>query len=175
MSEPLTLARPYARAAFALARDRSALPNWSSALDFAAQASVQPSVRAILGHPALTVDALVALLAPDGADPLFQSFLRTLAENRRLILLPEIAELYAALRAESERIVKAQVVTAAPTDADQLARIRDGLRRRFGREVEIETSIDPDLIGGVLVRAGDVVIDGSLRSKLVRLRTALVQ
>jgi F-type H+-transporting ATPase subunit delta len=173
MSEPLTLARPYARAAFSLANQHSELPAWSAQLEFAAQAVAQPQVAAIIGHPSLSHDAQVELLASDDAGALFKRFLLTLAENRRLVLLPEIAALFAALRAEAEKTVRARVVTATEADPEQLDQIKSALRRRFGREVAMETSIDPSLIGGVLVQAGDVVIDGSIRNKLERLRSAL--
>lgn len=173
MSEPLTLARPYARAAFSLANQHNGLADWSAQLEFAALAVAQPQVVAIIGHPSLSHDAQVALLASDSADALFKRFLTTLAENRRLALLPEIATLFAALRAEAEKTVRARVVTAIEAGPEQLNTIKDALRRRFGREVTLETSVDPSLIGGVLVQAGDVVIDGSIRNKLERLRSAL--
>lgn len=175
MTEPLTLARPYARAAFTLAGERQRLPQWSALLEFAAQAVSDQRVRDVLGHPKLADADLVALLSPDGADDLFDRFLLELAENGRLPLLPEIADLYAALRAEAEQVVKARMVTASPADAAQVEKIKAGLKRRFGGEVELEAVVDPGLIGGVLIQAGDLIIDGSLRNKLARLRTALAQ
>ncbi len=174
MSQPLTLARPYARAAFLLARDRQRLPQWSAWLEFAAQASALPALRAVLGHPKVGNDELVALIAPQDADQTFHDFLRALAENRRAALLPEIADLYAKHRAEAERVVKARLVTAEPAEAGQVEKIRAGLKRRFGREVELETSVDPSLIGGALIQSGDVVVDSSIRNKLDRLRAALM-
>lgn len=173
MTQALTLARPYARAAFAIAREDGAYAAWSDALGFAARVAADPRVSALLGHPKLQDADAVALLAPEDADGKFASFLALLADNRRLVLLSEIAGLYEELRADAERIVKATVTSAAALPAGELATLQAALRRRFGREVEIETAIDETLIGGVVIDAGDIVIDGSLRGKLSRLQAAL--
>ena len=173
MSQALTLARPYARAAFAIARESSALPAWSDALAFAAQVAADPRVAALLGNPRLTREDTLALLAPDGASDAFAGFLGLLFENGRLPLLADIAGLYDALRFEAERVVRARVTSAAALPAAELDTIKDALRRRFGREVEVEAAVDEALIGGAVIDAGDVVIDGSLRGKLDRLQSAL--
>jgi F-type H+-transporting ATPase subunit delta len=183
MSQALTLARPYARAAFAIARDGGAYAPWSDALDFAARVAADPRVALLLGNPKLTDADAVALLSPPeqgagagagaGADENFGRFLALLADNRRLVLLPEIAGLYQELRAEAEHVVKATVTSAATLPAAELNTIKTALRRRFGREVEVQTAVDDSLIGGAVIVAGDVVIDGSLRGKLERLQSAL--
>ena len=173
MSQALTLARPYARAAFALARDTGKLAGWSDALGFAARVAADPRVVALLGHPRLGRDDAVALLAPDGIDPAFADFLGLLFDNRRLALLPEISGLYDELRLESERVVKAKVTSAVALPASELETIKAALKKRFGRDVEIETAVDAGLIGGAVIDAGDVVIDGSVKGKLGRLETAL--
>ena len=175
MSQALTLARPYARAAFAIAKDGGALPAWSDALAFAARVAADPQVAALLGNPKLTQADTVTLLAADGAGEAFGNFLGLLFENRRLALLPEISGLYDALRFEAERVVKAKVTSAAALPAAELETIKAALRKRFGREVEVESAIDEALIGGAVIDAGDVVIDGSLRGKLGRLQSALSQ
>jgi F-type H+-transporting ATPase subunit delta len=167
MSQALTLARPYARAAFSLARDAGTLPAWSQALAFAARVAADPQVAAVLGHPKLSAADAVALLAPDGAGEAFGNFLGLLFDNRRLSLLPEIAGLYDELRFEAERVVKAKVTSA------ELETIKAALRRRFGRDVEVEAAVDESLIGGAVIDAGDVVIDGSIKGKLGRLEAAL--
>jgi F-type H+-transporting ATPase subunit delta len=177
MSQALTLARPYARAAFGIARDEAALAPWSQALGFAAQVAVDPRVAHLLGDPKLGNADAAALLSPaDGRDAgaSFARFLALLADNRRLALLPEIAGLYEQLRNEAERVVKATVTSATALPASELEGIKAALKRRFGREVEVETAIDPALIGGAVIDAGDVVIDGSLKGKLERLQSALV-
>ncbi len=173
MSQALTLARPYARAAFAIARESATLPAWSDALGFAARVAADARIAALLGNPRLTREDTVALLAPDGAGEAFTGFLGVLFENRRLPLLAEIAGLYDALRFEAERVVKAKVTSAAALPAAELETIKAALRKRFGREVEVEAAVDEGLIGGAVIDAGDVVIDGSLRGKLDRLQAAL--
>ncbi len=174
MSQNLTFARPYARAVFSLAREQGRLPQWSTLLGFSARAVSEPSVQAVLGDPRLDVQALTQVIVPPGdVDPLFTQFLSVLAESRRLALLPEIAGLFDLLRAEDERVVKATITSATTLDAAELAKLRDALRKRFGREVEVSTAIDAALIGGAVIDAGDVVIDGSIRTKLARLGAAL--
>lgn len=174
MSQALTLARPYARAAFALAKDAGRLAPWSNMLGFAAQAAAVPGVQSAFGNPHARADQLVDLLLPPGdSDPAFRDFLAVLADNRRLALMPEIAGLFDQLKAEAEKVVKATVTSAQPLDAAAMEQIRASLRRRFGQEVEIATAIDAGLIGGAVIDAGDVVIDGSVRTKLARLGAAL--
>lgn len=173
MSQALTLARPYARAAFAVAREAGALAGWSAALGFAARVAAEPQVAVLLDNPKLTRADVVALLSPDGAQDAFHNLLGLLFDNRRLQLLPEIAGLFDELRFEAERVVRAKVTSAATLADAELETIKAALRKRFGREVEVETAIDESLIGGALIDAGDVVIDGSVRGKLERLQSAL--
>ena len=173
MSQALTLARPYARAAFSLARDAAALPAWSNALAFAARLAADPQVAALLGNPKLTQADAATLLGPDDGNATFGDFLGLLFENRRLSLLPEIAGMYDELRFEAERVVKAKITSAAVLPAAELETIKAALKRRFGRDVEVETAVDESLIGGAVIDAGDVVIDGSLKGKLGRLEAAL--
>jgi F-type H+-transporting ATPase subunit delta len=174
MSQSLTFARPYARAAFSLAQEQGRLPAWSSLLGFSATAVSDPAMAPVLGNPRVTADQLVELLMPPGdVDPNFRQFLVVLAANRRLALLPEVAALYAQHRAEAERVVKATVTSAQPLDAIEVEALRISLRKRLGREVELATAVDPALIGGAVIDAGNVVIDGSIRTKLARLGAAL--
>ena len=157
MSQTLTLARPYARAVFKMAREQQRMPQWSNLLNWSAHAVSQPQVQTLLGNPGVSPQTLAELVVPPGdVDPLFQQFLSVLADNRRLAVLPEIAGLFDALRAE-----------------DEVAKLRASLVKRFGREVQVTTAVDAALIGGAVIDAGDVVIDGSLRSKLERLGAAL--
>ncbi|MEG3791780.1 F0F1 ATP synthase subunit delta [Lysobacter sp. CCNWLW3] len=173
MSQNLTLARPYARAAFALSRDGGRSAAWSQGLALAARIAADPQVHELLAHPRLSSADAVGLIAIDGADEAYLRFLGLLADNRRLPLLPEIAGMFEELRAEAERIVKARVTAASEMPAAELASIKAALTKRFGREVELETAVDASLIGGAVIDAGDVVIDGSLKGKLARLQTAL--
>lgn len=174
MSQAFTIARPYARAAFALAKERGDLGGWSKALAVAAQLMSDPRVAALVEHPSLASADAAGLVAPPGdLDASYLQFLAVLAENRRLVLLPEIVALYEDLRAEAQRIVRAKVTSATKLDDAALSKLRDSLRARFKQDVELETAIDESLIGGAVIDTGDVVIDGSLRSRLARLETAL--
>ena len=173
MAQALTLARPYARAAFSLSRDGSNAATWSQALAFASRVAADPQAQALLAHPRLSAADAVALLAVDGADEVVTRFLGLLADNRRLPLLAEIAGLFEQQRADAERVVKARITSATVLPAAELDSITAALKKRFGREVEVETAVDEGLIGGAVIDAGDVVIDGSLKGKLQRLQTAL--
>jgi F-type H+-transporting ATPase subunit delta len=173
MSQSITLARPYARAAFGAAQDEQQLPAWSQALGFAAQVAGGPQVSALLPNPQLSREQALVLLSPDGAGETFARFLGVLADARRLPLLPEIAALFEQLRAEAERIVLATVTSASELPDGELDVIKAALAKRFGREVQVTTAVDASLIGGAIIDAGDVVIDGSLKGKLARLQTAL--
>ncbi|MBS3959113.1 MAG: F0F1 ATP synthase subunit delta [Xanthomonadaceae bacterium] len=174
MSQAFTLARPYARAAFALARDRGDFAGWSRALATAARLVLDPRVAALVQHPGLAAADAAGLVAPPGdLDANVLQFLAVLAENRRLALLPEISALYEALRAETQNLLRVRVTSALPLDDAALAKLRESLRARSGRDVEIEAAVDPALIGGAVIDTGDEVIDGSVRGRLARLESAL--
>jgi len=168
-----TIARPYARAAFAVARDDGQAAQWSEALAFAARVAVDPEVKGLLVHPALTSEGALALLAPEDAGDKFATFISLLADNGRLGVLAEIAGMFEQLRAEDERVVLATVTSATELPEAEVEQIRSALARRFGREVQLQTAVDEGLIGGAVIAAGDVVIDGSLKGKLERLQSAL--
>jgi len=174
MSETLTLARPYARAAFSVAREQSRLADWSQALGFSALAAQLPAVKSALSDPRVGVAVIIELLSPPGAaDAIYQQFLSVLSDNRRLALLPEISALFDELKADAERVVKAHVTSAKVLNAAELDQLRNALKKRFDREVEITTQIDESLIGGAVINTGDVVIDGSVKTKLARLHASL--
>lgn len=177
MAQPITLARPYARAAFETASAHDVRREWADKLAFAAEVAADPRVTALFGDPRVDENDLTALVLPEGesADSLFARFVRVLADSRRLPVLPEICALFDQLRHEAERVLKVGVRSATPLDADETTRLKDALKRRFGRDIgiELEQSIDPDLLGGVIIDAGDVVIDGSIRGRLARLEQAL--
>jgi len=176
MSHALTLARPYARAAFALARDHGRLPQWSALIGIAATIASDEQMRGLLTHPQLGTDELVNLLLPNGeVDPNFRQFLTVLAENRRLSLLPEIAGLFEQLRADEEKVLRVKVTSAVELANSELERIISALHHRFGRRVEVQSAVDPELIGGAVIDTGEVVIDGSVRGKLRRLEASLAQ
>jgi F-type H+-transporting ATPase subunit delta len=173
-SQAFTFARPYARAAFSLAREQNRLAPWSQALGFSAIAASLPDVNAALNDPRIAASVIIELLSPAGdLDPAYQQFLQVLSENRRLMLLPEIAAMFDELKAEAERVVKANVTSAKALNAAELTQLRDALKKRFSREVELTANVDESLIGGVVINTGDVVIDGSIKTKLARLQASL--
>lgn len=174
-SNAQTLARPYARAAFDLAKGDGLLADWSRRLAFSAEVADQPVVRSLLTGPMLDGAAQVALMLPEGdtADGVYGRFLATLARNGRLPVLPDIAAQFEVLRAEDEGVVKAVVRTAVPLDPGQAETLAASLRRRFGRQVELRNEIDASVIAGAVIDADGTVIDGSVRGRLARLGTAL--
>jgi F-type H+-transporting ATPase subunit delta len=175
MAQAITLARPYARAAFELAHASGALADWSQALAFAAAVAKAPRVAALVGDPRVQAKQLVALHLPQGMDANapFAQFLATLAEQGRLVLLPEVAELYEQYKREAGSQLKVKVTSAMALDAGQAEQLAASLKRRFKREIELETHIDPALLGGVVIDTGSEVIDGSARGRLARLASAL--
>lgn len=172
MAERTTLARPYARAIFDLARESTALAAWSEFLEALAEASTRPEVAGIVADPTFTSDQITGLfagIAGEGLGAAGDNLVRLLAERRRLELLPEIAELYETHRASAERVVDVEVVAAYPVDEAQQARLAQSLKARLGCDVRLHCEIDESLIGGAVIRAGDLVIDGSVRDRLRKL------
>jgi F-type H+-transporting ATPase subunit delta len=172
MTDRTTIARPYARAAFADARERGRLAEWDEALGVAARVLAEPRVQKLLGSPHVAPKELAALVsdvAKRHLDEHGHNFIRTLADNGRLGLLPEIAQLFSGLKDAEEGIVNVTVVSAAPLDAEQKQTLAKALARRLNREVRLTSEIDPTLLGGAVLRAGDLVIDGSLRARLERM------
>jgi F-type H+-transporting ATPase subunit delta len=176
-AQAITLARPYARAAFELAQADGALSAWSQALAFAAEVARDPRVTALSNDPRVQPAQLVALHLPDGnpADGAFGKFLGELAEKRRMVLLPEVGALYETYKREAESQLLVKVTSAIALDAAQAEALKASLKRRFKREIELETQVDPSLLGGVVIDTGSEVIDGSARGRLERLASALAQ
>jgi len=175
MAESLTIARPYAEAAFKLARDSGALPAWSDALQRLAAVAANPVAHDLIGTPQLSV-AQVASLIADASGQLGteqRNFVQVLAENERLAVLPEIASLFEGLRNQHEGVVEAQISTAFPLSDAQVAEIVATLAAKYGRRVKPAVTVDADLIGGVSIRVGDEVMDASVRGKLAQLASAL--
>lgn len=176
MAEFTTIARPYAQAVFKLAQQNQALPAWSEMLGVAALTATDPGMRKLLDNPRVTAAQLAELFIDIGGDRFNddgRNLIRLLAERRRLVVLPEIFGLYEQFKNEAEGAIKAQLITAFPATDAQKQTIATALKQRFGREVQLEYITDPTLMGGAVVRAGDLVIDGSVRGKLTRLGTAL--
>jgi len=171
-----TLARPYAKAAFDLARSQSDLAGWDAALAAAGVAVAEPGMADWLQSPGLDRQRAVALVAEAAgreADSPVGRFLGILADNGRLQLLPEISRLFGELRAAAENRLRVRVVSAIPLDADQATRMSAALARRFDCEIELNNEVDPGVLGGAVIYAGDQVIDGSLRGRLAKLQSSL--
>lgn len=181
MAETATVARPYARAAFRHAVAHAALAPWSALLAAGAQVAADEQARHLFGNPRVQGSALVDLIAgvatAAGAavDASGRNFLALLAENRRLGLLPEIAAQFEALKAEVERAVDVEVTTAMALTEAQRARLSEALSKRLGRTVRLHETVDPGLVGGAIVRSGDLVIDGTVTGRLARLAQQLSQ
>ena len=175
MAERITIARPYAKAVFQLARSQKRLPQWSAALAAAARIISDPRVHALLGNPGVSTEQLVGLVtgvAGASLDEKGRNLIATLAANRRLGFLPEIAARFEQLRAEAERTVDVTVTSAVELSGAQQKRYTEALRKRLDRDVRLHCQIDPGLLGGAVVRADDLVIDGSVRAGLAQLATA---
>jgi F-type H+-transporting ATPase subunit delta len=176
VAERATVARPYAKAAFEYARDANAFARWSQALATASEIVSDPRVEELTKNPSLTAADLAALVIDVSGDKLdagMQNFVRVLAENHRLLLLPEIAAHYEQFRAAVENTVDVEVTSAVPLNEAQAQKLKQALSTRLKRQVHMRTAVDATLLGGAVVRAGDLVIDGSLKGRLERLATEL--
>jgi F-type H+-transporting ATPase subunit delta len=177
MAEESTLARPYANAVFRFAQEKADLEGWSRKLALLAGVASEPRVAAALARPTLTDQARAQVLIDltgDDLDDRARHLVRLMARNDRLDLLPAVAEAYEVLRADAEMVLDVEISTPFPLEDDQRDRIAERLRARFGREIQMETRHDPELIGGFFVRAGDTVIDASVRGRLARLQEQLL-
>lgn len=182
MAEMTTIARPYARAAFEQAQQSDALAQWSGLLQAMTLIVTEPAMRALLGNPKLShaekAQLLLSLYLEIQTEALPEAgsnFIELLAENQRLDAIPAITAIYEKLRADAEKSVHAELVTAFTISDDQQSRIADALKQRLKREVVLECTLDESLVGGAIIRAGDLVIDGSARGYLDKLATALHQ
>jgi F-type H+-transporting ATPase subunit delta len=175
MAQAITLARPYARAAFELAHAAGSLDAWSRALAFAAAVAEDARVAGFSNDPRVLPTQLVALHLPDGmaSDTPFGQFLAELAEQHRMTLLPEVANLYESYKRESEAQLLVKVTSAIALDSTQTEQLKASLKRRFKREIELETQVDASLLGGAVIDTGNEVIDGSARGRLARLASVL--
>lgn len=169
MAEPITVARPYAEAVFALAREHNALPEWAEMLRIAGAVASDGRMRLALDNPRLPAaakESLFLTICGDGLNAEGRSFVRVLIEADRLSLLPDIRQLFAALKDAADGFARAQILSAFPIDDTQLAGLKSALERRFGKKIEATVSIDPQLIGGAKVIVGDSVIDASVQGEL---------
>ncbi len=172
MADRLTIARPYARAAFEEAQAQRRLAAWSRALGVATQVVRDPGVAALLDNPLVTPAQLAGLVGGIAGGELGETganFFGTLAANHRLAFLPEIAALFDELKDQAEGVADVTITSAAALDEAHRSKLAAALEKRLQRTVRLHCNTDPALIGGAVLRAGDLVIDGSLRTRLERL------
>ena len=172
MAETTTLARPYAKAAFEVASQDSALQNWSDLLSLLSSVARQPAVNSVLRDPSLSSGQIATSfesICSEEIDSKGKNFICLLAENKRLVLLSEIAELYEALKAERERSLEVKITSAFEISSEIAEKLAVSLKKRLEREINLTTSVDESLVGGAVIRAGDMVIDSSVRGKLTKL------
>ncbi len=164
MAEAITIARPYANAIFAIAQEKGELKAWSDLLAVLAQCVAEPEMQSIITSPAVSDEQAVQVLADIAGDLMTadaKNFLLLLAENNRLLLLTDITVLFEALRAEAEKSMTADVISARELTQEQADKISAALKQRLGRDVTLNTSIDESLLGGAIIRAGDLVYRGN--------------
>jgi F-type H+-transporting ATPase subunit delta len=176
MSQAITVARPYAQAAFDEAQKLGELKAWSEMLHTAAEAAVQDDMQSIIKSTkvtALQLNSLMLAICGGKLNATAQNFLKLLVESKRLEVLPEILEMFEKLRAEAEKSVDVVVTSAFDLDEAQKQKIAAALKVRMGREIKLSCETNRELLGGIIIRAGDKVIDGSARTRLSELAVAL--
>jgi F-type H+-transporting ATPase subunit delta len=176
MAELRTIARPYAEAAFGIAQEENSLAHWSASLAGLAQVAAAKEIAGLIGNPAVPSGKLVELMA--SAVPSIskseRDMLVLLAENERISALPEVSSMFEALRNQAESVLSAEVTSAFPMNEAQVAELTKLLEEKHGKKVKVSVAVDPELIGGVSIAIGDEVLDASVRGKLARMATALM-
>ncbi|OUR65782.1 F0F1 ATP synthase subunit delta [Methylophaga sp. 42_25_T18] len=176
MAEAITIARPYANAAFAIAQEKNELKAWSDLLAILSQCVADPKMQSIITSPAVSDEQVISVFADIAGEMSgdAQNFLALLAENNRLQLLDKIAVIFEELREEAEQIMTADVTSARALTTEQEKNISAALKKRLGRDVTLNVDVDESLLGGAIIRAGDLIIDGSALGKLNRLANAIL-
>lgn len=177
MAEKSTIARPYAQAAFDIAQEKSDLKGWSEMLQLIAAVASDATMQDIIGNPSIEKERVIGLIldiCADNLDGAGKNFVKVLAENGRLNVAVEIAQRYEEHRAEAEKTVEAEVTSAFPLSEAQIKSVSAALKKRLGRDVNLVTKIDESIVGGAIIRAGDLVIDGSVSGQLEKLANTLM-
>ena len=176
MADFTTVARPYANAVYKQAAESSALESWGDALEMMAAVVNDASMNEVLDNPQLSSERKGEVLTQILADKLNdqqKNLIKLMAENGRLKIFPEVAKQYEVYRAEAEGKLDAEVISAYPLSPEQEKAIAESLKKKLGCEISLTTSTDESLIGGVVIKAGDTIIDGSMKSQLETLATTL--
>jgi F-type H+-transporting ATPase subunit delta len=177
MQDNTTIARPYARAIFELAQEENTLQEWSDLLKLLSEIVIDPDMRKVISSPRVSSEQLLQIISEvmdNRLDSLGQNFIKVLIDANRLRLVPFISDLFEKRRAEAEGRVDIKVLTAYELEAQQSTQLSDVMGKRLGKKVNISATIDESLIGGIIIRAGDTVIDSSLRGRLNTLRNQLI-
>ncbi|NKB36625.1 MAG: F0F1 ATP synthase subunit delta [Gammaproteobacteria bacterium] len=172
MLEKTTIARPYAQAVFELAQESGAVAEWSSALDLLKRIVSDEQMQVLFNNPKVSdqqLQNLVIEIAGDALGVQPGNFVKILVAASRLQYATQVAELFEAMRAEAEGTVDVEVSAAYELDQAQQDGIANGISKRLGKKVSINVNIDETLIGGAIIRAGDSVIDASVRGRLTKL------
>jgi len=173
VQESTTIARPYANAAFEYAVESNSLDTWSAALDLLGAIASDSSMDSAIKDPKVSNEQLLDIVSSVGGDALkskeITNFIKILIENERLQYAPEMTRLYEDLLADKKGAIEVLVTSAHELGNDESAKIADAMKKRLGKEVEITSSVDSSLIGGAIIKAGDMVIDTSLRGRLQKL------
>jgi|SRR5690554_4927246 len=175
MSEHTTVARPYAKAAFDFAVEQGAIQSWHEMLEFAAMVATQEDMRTFLKSATSReqVAHIFTSVCGEQLNENGQNLMKVMADNERLMTLPEVVRLFAEFREEYDKEITVDVKSAVTLDDGQRAKLSAALEKRLARKVKLNCSVDPAVVGGLLINAGDLVIDGTLKSKLSRLATTL--
>lgn len=178
MAENSTIARPYAQAAFDIANEKSDLKSWSDMLQLIAAVASDAVLSDMISNPSIEREKIVEIIVDvcgDNLNDLAKNFVKVLADNGRLNVATEIALGFEEHRAEAEKTVEAEVTSAFPLSDAQIKSMTEALKKRLGREVTLNTSIDESIVGGAIIRAGDLMIDGSVSGQLDKLATTLMK
>lgn len=172
MAESITIARPYAKAAFEAARAKDSLVAWSEMLGYAAAVAADESMKVVLDHPALTSEQKADVFVDSCGDKINEEgkrFVSALADNDRLPLLGDISALFETMKAQLEQSIDVEIESAFDLDGAQQDKLADALSKKLDRKVVVSSTTNQALIGGAIIRAQDLVIDASVRGKLAKL------
>lgn len=176
MAEAITVARPYAEAVYKLAVNNQGLSEWSKMLQLAAAIAEDDGVKRLIGNPVISAKQLGEIFLEIGKNKFnsgARNLIMLLADNKRILVLPQISQLFEQLKAQHEGVLEAKIVSAFAMEGRQLKKLIEDLERKFKRKIEAQVSIDSELIGGVKVEIGDEILDASIRGKLEAMAVAL--
>lgn len=176
MAEAVTVARPYADAVYKLAVTSDSLSQWSKILQLAVEIAEDECVKLLVGNPAVSAKQLGEIFLEIGKNKFnaeARNFIMLLAENKRVLVLPQISQLFEHLKAQHEGVLEAKIVSAFEIENKQLKKLVDDLEQKFKRKIEARVSVEPELIGGIKVEIGDEILDASVRGKLEAMAVAL--